>query len=253
MRDASMSSGEMMSSNKMRGADVVAQRLADAGCTAVFGIPGGEVLTLVDAVEKAGMRFVLVRHENSGGFMAEGTYHATGAPGVVLATVGPGVANLVNAVANAQQDRVPLIVLTGCLDTSLPPTFSHQVCDHQAVLAPVCKASFRLEAGAEAAIIDKAVSIAREGRPGPVHIDVPMSVAEASAQLRRWHPTVWPSRAVDEALHKATELLADAARPVVVGGNGGLLHDGEARVRAALERLGAPVITTYKAKGVVEF
>ncbi len=241
-----------MSSNELRGADVVARRLVDAGCAHAFGIPGGEVLTLVDALEKAGIRFVLVRHENSGGFMAEGTYHATGAPGLVVATVGPGVANLTNVVANAQQDRVPLIVLTGCLDPALTPTFTHQVFDHQAVLRPLCKASFRLEPRAEAAIIDKAVAIAIDGRPGPVHVDVPMSVADAPATLRRWHPRGRPARASEEALSDARVLLDGATKPVVLIGNDVLVQDGESKVRALVGRSGAPAITTYKAKGVID-
>lgn len=99
-----------------RTADVLAKRLYEEGCRYAFGMPGGEVLTLVDALEKAGIRFVLAKHENAAAFMAEGTWHRTGAPGILVATVGPGALNGVNAVANAHQDRVPLIVLAGCVD-----------------------------------------------------------------------------------------------------------------------------------------
>jgi hypothetical protein len=97
-------------------AEIIARRLYEAGCRHAFGIPGGEVLTMMEALRDAGIAFNLAKHENAAGFMAEGTYHATGAPGILLATVGPGVANAVNVVANAFQDRVPLIVLTGCID-----------------------------------------------------------------------------------------------------------------------------------------
>ncbi|MCH8166440.1 MAG: thiamine pyrophosphate-binding protein, partial [Proteobacteria bacterium] len=86
----------------MNAADVIARRLHAAGCRFAFGIPGGEVLTLIDALERAGIRFVLTRHENAAGFMAEGGWHATGAPGILVATVGPGVANAFNVVANAE-------------------------------------------------------------------------------------------------------------------------------------------------------
>ncbi|MEO1456548.1 MAG: thiamine pyrophosphate-binding protein, partial [Pseudomonadota bacterium] len=85
-------------------ADLIAQRLHAAGVRHAFGIPGGEVLTLIDALERAGIRFHLAKHENAAGFMAEGTWHATGAPGVLVATVGPGLANAFNVVANAEQD-----------------------------------------------------------------------------------------------------------------------------------------------------
>jgi hypothetical protein len=90
------------------GADVIAKKLAAAGCRFAFGIPGGEVLAIVDALARAGIRFVLTRHENPAGFMAEGVWHAAGAPGILVATIGPGVANAVNTIANAGQDRVPL-------------------------------------------------------------------------------------------------------------------------------------------------
>ena len=97
----------------IRTADIIGRRLYDAGVRFAFGIPGGEVLTLIDGLEKAGIRFILSKHENAAGFMAEGVYHMTGAPGVLVATVGPGAANAVNVTANALQDRVPMIVITG--------------------------------------------------------------------------------------------------------------------------------------------
>ena len=77
----------------MRGADIIGKKLADAGATTAFGIPGGEVLTLLDGLRAADIEFVLVKHENAGGFMAEGTWHASGAPAILVATIGPGVAN----------------------------------------------------------------------------------------------------------------------------------------------------------------
>src|SRR3546814_16956984 len=106
-------------------------------------MPGGEVLTLVDAREAAGIRFVLAKHETAAGFMAEGVWQCTGAPGILVATVGPGVVNAVNVIANAEQDRVPLIVLTGCVDETEALTYTHQVLDHQKVLRPIAQASFR--------------------------------------------------------------------------------------------------------------
>jgi len=85
------------------GADMLVARLASAGATHAFGIPGGEVLALVDALERAGVRFCLARHENAAGFMAEGLWRTTGAPPVLIATLGPGVANAVNVVANSRR------------------------------------------------------------------------------------------------------------------------------------------------------
>ena len=135
-------------SGTVRAADLLARRLYEAGCRLAFGMPGGEVLMLVDALELAGIRFVLAKHENAAGFMAEGVYHMTGAPGILVATVGPGVANALNVAANAEQDRVPLIVVSGCVDEDEAVTYNHQVFDHQQVFRPVVKASFRVVAGA---------------------------------------------------------------------------------------------------------
>lgn len=160
-----------------RAADVLAARLFDAGCRFAFGMPGGEVLTIVDALERAGIRFILCKHENAAAFMAEGAWHRTGAPGILVATVGPGALNGVNAVANAHQDRVPLIVLAGCVDADEAQTYTHQVLDQTQVFRPITKATFTLNTGAAHVIADKAVAIALEGRPGPVHIDVPITVA----------------------------------------------------------------------------
>ncbi|HEY9536049.1 MAG TPA: thiamine pyrophosphate-binding protein, partial [Kiloniellaceae bacterium] len=177
-----------MTSHKLRAADLVARRLHEAGCRFAFGMPGGEVLTLVDALEAAGIRFVLAKHETAAGFMAEGVWQCTGAPGILVATVGPGVVNAVNVIANAEQDRVPLIVLTGCVDETEALTYTHQVLDHQQVLRPIAKASFRLTAEGADVIADKAVAIATESRAGPVHIDVPIAVADqavAPQRLRR--------------------------------------------------------------------
>ena len=102
-----------MTLSPRRAADLLAERLYQAGCRHAFGMPGGEVLTIIDALRKAGIEFTLVKHENSAGFMAEGTYHRTGAPGILVATLGPGVMNGVNSIANAHQDRVPLICIDG--------------------------------------------------------------------------------------------------------------------------------------------
>ena len=121
--------------------EVVAKRLYEAGCRHAFGIPGGEVLAMMDALDRAGLKVALVKHENSGGFMAEGTWHATGAPGVLFATIGPGIANAANVIAYAWQDRVPMIVLTGCVPALEAHTYSHQVFDHIKFLEPITKAA----------------------------------------------------------------------------------------------------------------
>ena len=92
-------------------ADLIARRLAAAGCRYAFGIPGGEVLAIMDALERAGIRVVLAKHENCAGFMGEGVHHRDLAPAILVATIGPGIANAVNVIANCFQDRVPMVAL----------------------------------------------------------------------------------------------------------------------------------------------
>ncbi len=241
-----------MPPTQTRAADILARRLYEAGCRHAFGMPGGEVLTLVDALEAAGIRFHLARHENAAGFMAEAVHHRDGAPAILVATIGPGALNGVNVVANAHQDRVPMLVLTGCVDAEEAQTYTHQVLDHQAVFAPITKATFRLSAGAADIIADKAVAIATERRYGPVHVDVPISVADAPAEDRgaRRAPAVATAPAGAD-LAQARDWLAGAARPLAIVGLD-VLYDGSgAAVRAFLERHQIPFVTTYKAKGVV--
>ena len=236
----------------MRAADVLAKRLYDAGCRWAFGMPGGEVLTLLDALEEAGITFVLCKHENAAGFMAEGTYHRTGAPGILIATVGPGALNGINSVENARQDRVPMIVLTGCVDADEAHIYTHQVLDQPQVFRPITKATFTLSAQSAHVIADKAVGIAMEGRKGPVHIDVPISVADAPARgqgiLRKAASAVAP---VGRDLERAKEALKNASRPLIIVGVDAMSEGASEAVKQAAERLNAPVITTYKAKGML--
>ncbi len=239
----------------MNAADIIAARLAAAGCRLAFGIPGGEVLALVDALERAGIRFVLTKHENAAGFMAEGVWHATGAPGVLLATVGPGIANAFNVVENARQDRVPLLVLAGSVDAGEALSYNHQVFDHGAVFARSCKASFTAQDGAVDVMIDKAIGLALASRPGPVHIDLPIRLAERDQPApRAWRhgPPLPAAPGPGEALERARALFAGAERPVMMAGLDVLNEPGGAQaVCAFVERHGLPLLTSYKAKGVL--
>ncbi|WP_370304450.1 thiamine pyrophosphate-binding protein [Pseudooceanicola sp.] len=237
----------------LRAADILARRLYEAGCRHAFGMPGGEVLTLVDALEKAGIRFTLTRHENAAGFIAEGVHHRDGAPAILVATLGPGALNAVNVVANAHQDRVPVVLLTGCVDADEALSYTHQVLDHQAVFRPVTKASFRLTAGGADLIADRAVSEALAPRPGPVHIDVPIGVADARVATARPRRRVAASPAAPQGadLARAKGWLAGATRPLAIVGLDMLSGDSGCVLRAFLEHFAIPFITTYKAKGVI--
>ncbi|SIS76374.1 acetolactate synthase-1/2/3 large subunit [Roseivivax lentus] len=238
-----------------RTADILARRLHDAGCRHAFGMPGGEVLTLLDALHQAGIAFHLVKHENAGGFMAEGVHHVDGAPALLVATVGPGALNAVNVVENARQDRVPMIVVTGAIDADTAARYTHQVLDQRAVFGTVCKASFTMVPGAAEVIVDKALAIATDGRPGPVHIDLPIAVADAPAKAapalrRRAAMPLAPAPGAD--LDAARRALAEAKRPLIVAGVDAVNEGAADAIRAAAETLNAPVITAYKGKGLID-
>lgn len=233
-------------------AEAIAGALAGAGCRHAFGIPGGEVLVLMDTLERAGVAFTLARHENAAGFMAEGSWHATGAPGVMLTTIGPGLANGVNAVANAFQEQVPLIVLSGCIAPARASQFTHQLIDQQALMAPITKASFQVAEGNAEVIVEKALAIAQADPPGPVHIDLPDSLARSEApELSTPAALARPgSGLAGETLNQALTRVKQALNPVILAGIGALLHDAGSEV-LRLAEAGIPVITTYKAKGIV--
>ncbi len=237
----------------LRAADVLARRLYAAGCRHAFGMPGGEVLTLVDALEKAGIRFHLAKHENCAGFMGEAVHHADGAPAILVATLGPGALNGINVVANAHQDRVPMLVLAGCVDASEEQTYTHQVLDQQSVYRPITKATFRLDADAAEVIADKAVAIAMEPRQGPVHIDVPITVADTPATERgiRRAPAA-ATAATGDALAQAHSWLSESTRPLAIIGLDAIQENAGSALQAFVEAHNIPFVTTYKAKGVID-
>jgi acetolactate synthase-1/2/3 large subunit len=235
-------------------AEIIARHLANQGCKHAFGVPGGEVLALLEALRAAGIEFTLCKHENAAGFMAEGSWHATGTPGILLTTIGPGLANGVNSVANALQEQVPLIVLSGCIDSSEAEQFTHQVMDHAALMKPITKAQYRVAEGTAAQVIQKALATAMADPPGPVHIDLPVGLASHPAQdIAISAPLAgcggWPAGA---ALTDAAAHLAKAQRPIILAGLGALHHDAGAAITALAQGHDIPVITTYKAKGVMD-
>ena len=242
----------------MNAAQVIANGLAGAGCRHAFGMPGGEVLAMLDALRLAGIDFTLVKHENAGGYMAEGSWQATGAPGILLATIGPGVSNAVNSVANAFQEQVPLIVLTGCISQAMAAQFTHQVIDHAALFSPVTKATLRVDQGTAALMVDKALSIALSDPPGPVLLELPDEYLDAAhwqepdrapTAPRLAEPGIW---AEDSAtLQRAKDMLGKAEKPVILAGLGAIHHAAGPAIMELADKHEIPVVTTYKAKGII--
>ncbi len=237
-----------------RVADHVAHALKAAGCTGAFGMPGGEVATLLDGFQRAGLRFVLARHETAAALMAAGAWSQGEPVGLLVTTLGPGIANAVNGLADAVQERVPLLVLTGVVDRRVRTRYTHQILDQRALLAAVTKGSFELDAVHPTATIARALQLARRAPAGPVHLDLAPDVA---AQLVDDHPFLLPHpllpgpNSADTAFHDLLTAAAQWQRPVVIAGWQAAVQSTGAAVRR-LADAGVPIITTYKAKGLLD-
>ena len=219
--------------------------LAAAGTRLVFGLPGGgSNLDVVGAAEQAGLRFVLTHGETAAATMAGVTAELTGVPGACLVTRGPGVASAANGVAQALLDRQPIVVISDCVEEAERERVSHQRLDQRALMATVTKASLRY-GPADADVPERAVALAAAGRPGPVHIDFDPT-ATGPGDVGRTEPPVGGSSLADLA-----DVLGRARRPVAIAGVG---TRGDLLTKA-LDRLVAthdiPVLTTYKARGVI--
>lgn len=228
----------------MSAADAIAAALREAGTELVFGVPGGGPnLDLIEACEEAGLRFVLTHGETAAAIMAAVYGELTGRPGACLATRGPGAAAMANGVAHAWLDRSPMLAVTDVVAAADRRRVSHQRLDQRRLMGAAAKASVRLGGGA-AALARAAIAHACAPPWGPVHIDV-----DPSAPMRPPIFEAAPVPAGAAALERARKLVAAARRPLVVAGVG--TRHKAAAVRALAQTTGAPVLTTYKAKGVV--
>src|ERR1700753_1491250 len=166
------------SAQVMTGAEMVIRALKDQGVTHIFGYPGGAVLPIYDALfAKHDLIHVLVRHEQGGTHAAEGYARATGKPGVVLVTSGPGATNAVTGLTDALMDSIPLVVLTGQVATHLIGTDAFQECDTVGITRPCTKHNWLVKDVNELSrVLHEAFQIATTGRPGPVVVDIPKDV-----------------------------------------------------------------------------
>ncbi|MDX2307206.1 MAG: thiamine pyrophosphate-binding protein [Hyphomicrobium sp.] len=240
----------------MRIADVLAQTLKSHGVRHVFGMPGGEVLTLLDGFRNFGLEFVLARHETAAAIMAAGAATATGAPGVVLTTLGPGLTNAINGIVDANQERVPLIVIAAEVDHGLRHRYTHQIFDQATLLRSVVKATFEIEPEGAGAVMARALRLAMTPPMGPVYVAVSPSTAKAKAQAndRPHDPQVARRTAVgvdDPAIAEVRTKLHAAKRPLIIAGWEAARSGASEALTSLSEKAKAPVITTYKAKGVI--
>jgi acetolactate synthase I/II/III large subunit len=232
-------------------ADSIARTLAENGVKRIFGIPGGgSSLDVIDAAARADIEFVLCRTETAAAIMAAVSGELTGIPGVVLTGIGPGAASVVNGIAYASLERAPIVVITDSHEEGAiaPP---HQIFDQQALFAPISKSQARLTPATGAQDFADMFARAATEPPGPVHID--LSAKDAGS------PPATPAvsapadeREIDgDALGKAAALIVNAKRPVLIVGHQCRAADRAVAATALATSVNGPVMTTYKAKGVI--
>jgi acetolactate synthase I/II/III large subunit len=247
-----------MLNEQIPGAEIIVKALTDLGVEVVFGYPGGAVLPIYDAIFKqTKIRHILVRHEQGAAHAAEGYARATGKPGVVLVTSGPGATNAVTGITDALMDSIPLVVLTGQVATHLIGNDAFQECDTVGITRHCSKHNYLVkDVNKLGDTIHEAFYIATNGRPGPVVIDIPKDVQVARGSYRRpmanGHKTYKPQVKGDLSLiEQAVELMANAERPVLYTG-GGIINAGPqaAALLQELQRItGFPVTSTLMGLG----
>ena len=239
------------------GAEILIDTLMEQGVDTIFGYPGGAVLPIYDALfQQKKIKHVLVRHEAGAAHAAEGYARATGKPGVVLVTSGPGATNAVTGIADAFLDSIPLVVLTGQVATNLIGTDAFQEADTVGITRHCSKHNYLVKDPAElATVVREAFAIATKGRPGPVVIDIPknVQVAKAATDVKRLTRSrfTYAGEADYAEINRAVELIANAKAPILYTG-GGIINSGPAAseaLRALAELTGAPVTSTLMGLG----
>lgn len=236
-------------------AQVLARTLSELGVRRAFGLPGGEMLDLVEACRAAGIEFVLTRDEATAAFMADVTGQIERRPAVCMSTLGPGALNMALGVANAYLDRSPVLAITAAIAESARPYATHQNLDLNAVYRPFTKLSFTLDGENTAARVRHAHDLAQQQRMGPVHIALPSDVARSQDRVTDGYSGRLERRAAtsrsDGALQDIAAALRGARRPAVILGIDLDPRADRDSVQRFVERLGAPVFVTPKAKGIL--
>ena len=241
---------------QLSGAEIVIECLKKENVELVFGYPGGVVIPTYDVIQRTtGMKHILVRHEQGATHMADGYARATGKPGVVLVSSGPGATNTVTGIATAFMDSVPMIVITGQVPVHLIGNDAFQESDTVGITRPITKHNFLIKETEDiAATFAEAFHIATTGRPGPVLIDVPKDVQVGTADfsyperpdIRGYKPVVDGHQ---RQIQKAAEMLTSAKKPVIYVGGGAIISEAAEEVRTIARKLNAPVTTTLMGLG----
>lgn len=241
---------------RIRGAEIFVRALADEGVEHVFGYPGGAVLHIYDELFKQDrVKHILVRHEQGATHAADGYARATGKPGVVLVTSGPGATNTVTGIATAYLDSIPLVVFTGQVPTDLIGNDAFQEVDCIGITRPCVKHNFLVERVEDLAeTVKKAFYVATTGRPGPVVVDIPKDVTAAETEyhypekveMRSYRPTV---RGHSGQIKRAIDLILSAKKPMVYTGGGVILGNAASELTQFVHLLGYPITQTLMGLG----
>ena len=241
---------------KLSGAEIVIECLKQEGVDIVFGYPGGVVIPTYDVIQRTtGLKHILVRHEQGATHMADGYARATGKPGVVLVSSGPGATNTVTGIATAYMDSIPMIVITGQVPVHLIGNDAFQESDTVGITRPITKHNFLIKETEDIAqVFAEAFHIATTGRPGPVLIDVPKDVQIGEAEfsyperpdIRGYKPR---TEGHPKQIRKAAEMLTSARKPVIYVGGGAIISEASEEIRTLSRKLNAPVTTTLMGLG----
>ncbi len=243
-----------------KGADIVIETLKAEGVEVIFGLPGGAIMEVYDALYRDGtIKHILTRHEQGAGHMAEGYAKATGKVGVAMTTSGPGATNIVTPIADAYMDSVPIVVITGQVPTHMIGNDAFQEVDIVGITRPITKHNFLVRSIEELPlIIRQAFYIARTGRPGPVLIDIPKDITQQSSsvpipsdqEVRDSLPGYKPHVQGNlQQIKKAVRLIAQAKRPVLYVGGGAVNSEAQEELVELAELMRIPVTTTTQGKG----
>lgn len=242
----------------LSGGEMLMRALHDEGVELIWGYPGGAVLHIYDALFKQDkVEHILVRHEQAATHAADGYARATGRPGVVLVTSGPGATNAITGIATAFMDSIPMIVISGQVDSSLIGSDGFQETDMVGISRPIVKHSFMVQNPEDIPmIVKKAFYLATTGRPGPVVIDIPKDVTDPSRKFKYQYPDSVklrsysvPGKGHTGQIKKAVEILLSAKRPIIYTGGGVVLGEGSALLTELTRLLGYPVTNTLMGLG----
>ena len=243
---------------ELSGAQILVQSLIDEGVEYIFGYPGGAVLHLYDALfQQDELKHILVRHEQGATHAADGYARATGKPGVVLVTSGPGATNAVTGIATAYMDSIPMVIISGQVSLPVIGSDAFQEVDMIGITRPCVKHNFLVKDVTKIAeTIKKAFYIATTGRPGPVVIDVPKDITAPNIQVPYKYPKKVSIRSYNPVLtghkgqiKKAVDLLLSAKKPIIYSGGGVVLGEASKELTEFTRTLGYPITNTLMGLG----